>query len=161
MGRKMKILSEIKIEVVKEYLAGKISVQQIAYQLQVSDFAVEEWIRRYKAFGVDGLIPKSKNKYYSPEIKLQAVTDYANGDGSLYDICVRYKISSHSVLQGWIKKYNGYNTFKSYNTKGANIMTNGRKTTYEERIEIVTFCIANDNDYKLTTTKYNVSYQQI
>lgn len=42
MERKTKILSEIKIEVVKEYLSGKISVRQIAYQLQVSSFSVEE-----------------------------------------------------------------------------------------------------------------------
>ena len=40
-------------------------------------------------------------------------------------------------------------------------MTNGRKTTYEERIEIVAFCIANANDYNLTANKYKVSYQQI
>ena len=42
MESKTKILSQIKIEVVKEYLVGKISVGQIAYQLQVSSFSVEE-----------------------------------------------------------------------------------------------------------------------
>ena len=40
-------------------------------------------------------------------------------------------------------------------------MTNWRKTTYEERIEIVAFCIANANDYNLTANKYKVSYQQV
>ena len=35
-------------------------------------------------------------------------------------------------------------------------MTNGRKTTYEERIEIVAFCIANANDYNLTANKYGL-----
>ena len=35
-------------------------------------------------------------------------------------------------------------------TKGDRIMTKGRKTTYEERIEIVSFCIANNDDYHLT-----------
>lgn len=38
-------------------------------------------------------------------------------------------------------------------------MINGRKTTYEERVEIVSFCIANANDYKLTSNKFNVLYQ--
>ena len=33
--------------------------------------------------------------------------------------------------------------------------------TYEERIEIVAFCIANANDYNLTANKYKVSYQQV
>ena len=40
-------------------------------------------------------------------------------------------------------------------------MTNGRKTSYEERVEIVYFYIANANDYKLTANKYEVSYQQV
>lgn len=40
-------------------------------------------------------------------------------------------------------------------------MTNGRKTTYKERVEIVSFCIANANDYNLTANKYKVSYQQV
>ncbi|MBD7910720.1 helix-turn-helix domain-containing protein [Clostridium cibarium] len=40
-------------------------------------------------------------------------------------------------------------------------MTNGRKTTYEERIEIVAFCISNNNDYKLTANEYKISYNQV
>ena len=40
-------------------------------------------------------------------------------------------------------------------------MTKGRKTTYEERIEIVSFCIENHKDYQLTADTYQVSYQQV
>ena len=40
-------------------------------------------------------------------------------------------------------------------------MTKARKTTFEERIEIVQFCIANGKNYGLTMDKFNVSYQQI
>ena len=40
-------------------------------------------------------------------------------------------------------------------------MTKGRNTTYEERVEIVSYCIANGNDYTATIEKYGVSYQQI
>lgn len=40
-------------------------------------------------------------------------------------------------------------------------MTSGRKTTYEERIEIVSYCIENGNDYTAAMEKYGVSYQQI
>lgn len=37
----------------------------------------------------------------------------------------------------------------------------GRTTTWEERIEIVSFCIENKKDYTATIEKYVVSYQQI
>ncbi len=40
-------------------------------------------------------------------------------------------------------------------------MTKGRKTTQEERAEIVAFCIEHGKDYELTIKAYNVSYQQI
>lgn len=40
-------------------------------------------------------------------------------------------------------------------------MKKGKKTTLEERTEIVAFCIANGKDYAFTTEKYGVSYQQI
>jgi len=40
-------------------------------------------------------------------------------------------------------------------------MTKGRKTTQEERAEIVAFCIKHNKDYGLTVETYKVSYQQI
>ena len=40
-------------------------------------------------------------------------------------------------------------------------MTKGRKTTYEERVEIVTYCIEHQNNYAETAQKYQVSYQQV
>ena len=40
-------------------------------------------------------------------------------------------------------------------------MTKGRKTTQEERAEIVAFCIENGKDYGLTVETLRVSYQQI
>ena len=40
-------------------------------------------------------------------------------------------------------------------------MTKGRKTTQEERSQIVAFCIAHGKDYALTVETYQVSYQQI
>lgn len=40
-------------------------------------------------------------------------------------------------------------------------MTKGRKTTLEERIEIVSYCIANNKDYGKAIERYGVSYQQI
>lgn len=157
MKRKGKVLAEIKLKVVEDYLAGKIGVSQIAEQLHVSCYSVLQWIRKYKAFGYEGLVTKHTKTKYSNELKLQAVNDYMNAKGSLYSICFRYNISSRTVLETWIKQYNGHKIF----TKGANIMTNGRKTTYEERVQIVSFCIANANDYNLTANEYKVSYQQV
>ena len=39
-------------------------------------------------------------------------------------------------------------------------MTKGRKTKFEERVEIVQYCIAHDRNYVETAKQYQVSYQQ-
>ena len=103
-----------------------------------------------------------KNKKYSTELKEKAVQAYQNGEGSLREICKRFEISSNYVLRQWIMWYNGHREFKERSSaKGEIYMTKGRKTTQEERAEIVAFCIEHNKDYGLTVETYKVSYQQI
>jgi len=40
-------------------------------------------------------------------------------------------------------------------------MTNRRKTTLEERIQIVKYCLKQQKNYQLSAETYNVSYQQV
>jgi transposase len=40
-------------------------------------------------------------------------------------------------------------------------MIKGRKTEFEERVEIVSFCITNNYNYQMAVDKFQVSYQQI
>ena len=161
MSRKAKVSTEIKVQAVEDYLRGIKSLTEISNELNICKSAVSAWIRKYKTFGKEGLLNKKYNTSYSAQVKTQAVIDYLDGKGSLDDICIKYKISAIGILQQWIKKYNGHKMFKTHVTRGDKSMTKGRKTTYEERIEIVSFCIANANDYNLTSNKFNVSYQQV
>lgn len=43
---------------------------------------------------------------------------------------------------------------------GIPIMTKGRKTTYEERVDIVKYCIEHQKNYAETARHFQVSYQQ-
>jgi transposase-like protein len=101
------------------------------------------------------------NKKYSKELKIQAVEDYLAGLGSQIDICKKYGIRSKGKLQRWIKQYNGHEELKSSGTGGSTIMTKGRKTTFNERVEMVQYCIEHDHNYTKTSEKYQVSYQQV
>lgn len=40
-------------------------------------------------------------------------------------------------------------------------MTKGRTTTYDERVEIVKYCIEHQNNYNETAQKFQLSYQQV
>ena len=103
-----------------------------------------------------------KNKKYSEELKIEAVKEWNEGKGSQLEICRKYGILSHSTLQSWILWYNGHKEIKRHSSaKGEIYMTKGRKTTQQERAEIVAFCIEHNKDYGLTVETYGVSYQQI
>ena len=103
-----------------------------------------------------------KRKKYGAELKLQAVQDYLSGKGSQREICRKYEIPVLSMLQQWISCYNGHKDFKERSSaRGEIYMTKGRKTTQEERAQIVAFCIERGKDYALTVETYQVSYQQI
>lgn len=154
-----KISNNEKLTAVLQYLDGNASQGQIARNLNVSLASVQQWIFNYESMGADVFLMKG-NKKYSKELKIQAVEDYLAGLGSQTDICKKYRIRSKSKLQRWIKQYNGHEELKSSGTGGSTIMTKGRKTTFDERVEIVQYCIAHEHNYAETSEKYQVSYQQ-
>ena len=156
---KRKISIEDKIYAVNLYLDGKESQRRIADMFDVSLASVQQWIRNYESMGANAFTLKG-NKKYSKELKQQAVLDYLAGYGSQDDICKKYGIRSKAKLQIWIKKYNGHEELKSSGTGESIVMTKGRKTTFEERVEIVQYCIAHDRNYAKTAEQYQVSYQQ-
>ena len=94
--------------------------------------------------------------------KYGSVEEYLAGKGSLLEICKKHKITDTRQLRAWIMWYNGHKEFKERShAEGEIYMTKGRKTTQEERVEIVAFCIEHGKDYGLTVETFKVSYQQI
>lgn len=157
---KNKISLDEKLAAVKRFLNGEGSQRSIASHLGISYQSFQQWIRNYKSLGIDAFTITG-NKKYSSELKLSAVQDYLAGLGSQDDICLKYGIRSKSKLQGWIMKYNSHEELKTSGSGGTTIMTKGRKTTYDERVEIVQYCIEHENNYAETAEKYQVSYQQV
>ena len=156
---KRKVSVEDKTYAVNLYLDGKESQRRIADMFDVSLASVQQWIRNYESMGANAFTLKG-NKKYSKELKQQAVLDYLAGYGSQDDICKKYGIRSKAKLQIWIKKYNGHEELKSSGTGGNIIMTKGRKTAFNERVEIAAYCISHDHNYTETSEKFKVSYQQ-
>ena len=157
--RRTKFEPDVMINAVQEYLDGQTSQQAIADRLGIAQASFQVWIRKYRSMGADAFA-QDGNRSYSKELKEQAVTDYLAGRGSLQEICKNYKIMSATQLRRWIMKYNGHEELKASGTGGTVIMTKGRKTTFDERVEIVQYCIAHDHNYAETAAKYSISYQQ-
>ena len=149
------------IQSVERYQRGETSQGAEAKRLGVSQQTFQDWIRKHETFGIDGF-EHTGHRNYPRELKKSAVNAYLSGEGSQAAICKKYGISSRTQLQNWIKMYNGHKELRPSRGRGSDIyMTKGRTTTYEERIEIVSYCIEHGNDYTATIEKYGVSYQQI
>jgi transposase len=161
MGRKENFSVSEKMNAIEDYISGRRGKNQICRDMKISDQSFYSWLHKYRKTGAEGLVSAQKNKVYPESVKVQAVRDYLDGRASQLEICRQYDISSHAILQQWIKKYNGHEAFKPRYLQGDKCMTKGRKTTLEERIEILSYCVANNNNYQMAADKFKVSYQQV
>ena len=158
---KSKFSIETKLYAVLDYIEGKKSIANIAQELDCGLTVIKIWIRKYRHNGESGLLNPIKNNSYSKIFKEMVVKEYLAGVGSLTDLALKYDIPSPKTLLTWVSLYNSHVEQKNYYPKGEVYMAQSRKTTFEERIEIVNYCLENDNQYKLAAEKYNVSYTQV
>lgn len=145
MPRRSRVTSEEKIQIARDCIEGRISQTEASRRLGIDRTSIRSWIARYEAEGSLGFVQEEKNRVYSEETKRQAVIEYLAGNGSLREICKKYRIRSKRQLQDWIKVYNSGGDFKK--TSGGSRMKNTRKTTLEERVQIAKECIENGNNY--------------
>ena len=161
MGRKSRFTKEQKIKAVLDYKNGIKGVSQIMTDLGINKHTFRIWVALYESFGKSAFDNKRRNRQYTKEFKSQVVNDYLNGAGSLYDLMKKYKIYCDSIIQNWIKEYNNSGELKDYKPNIEVYTMKARKTTFEERVEIVNYCITNNNNYSATAIKYSVPYSLV
>ncbi|MGN0254512.1 MAG: helix-turn-helix domain-containing protein [Chordicoccus sp.] len=161
MSRKSKIDSVIKVKAVEKVITGKASITRKAREIGVRKSTLERWMLIYQAEGPTGLLPQKRNRVYSKETKRMAVSDYLSGKGSQMEISAKYRLRSTCQLVSWIKAYNTQGTISSRGSGGGSYMKKARKTTLEERIKIVRYCLDHDRNYGKAAVRYQCSYQQV
>ena len=159
---KPKFSAEERAQIVQEYLDGKGSYRVIGKKYGISEATVRGWINTYKYHGIEGFVTGNGNKAYTAEFKQKCVEMYLRGEGSLREISAKNNLTDQSVLRRWIKKYTANKELRDYDPKREVYMAEARrKTTQEERIEIVKYCLEHDLEYKNTAAKFDVSYNQV
>ena len=161
MSRKSKVDPVFKIKAVEDILTGRSSIQETAQELNVDKSTIIAWKSIYLSDGPTALAEQSRNKVYSKETKLQAINDYLSHKGSLREIAQNYHLRDNYQLRCWLKAYNAHEEIKCRESGGGSHMRKAQKTTYEERLEIVKKCLANDKNYGAIAMKYECSYQQV
>jgi transposase-like protein len=161
MGRKAKFSKEVKLKAVKEYLAGSMSSHMISDEIGCHHTMILSWVKAYEQMGESVFDAKPRNKSYSKKFKMTVINEYLKGEESIEGISKKYGIYSSTSLRNWLISYNSHKEIKDYDPKGDIYMTKSRKTTYEERIEVVKYCIENKYSYKLTAAHFNLPYSQV
>ena len=153
---------EFRAMVSQEYLDGIGSYRFLAERYNIGTRTLREWVAKFRIHGIDAFITQTGNTAYSSDFKIMCVEAVLSGKSSVNDIVAKYNISSEYVLRNWIKLYNTNKELKDYDPKREVYMADARrKTTLEERKEIVEYCIAHDRNYKGAASKYGVSYSQV
>lgn len=160
MSFKHKYTYQEKEKILLEYLNNTYGFREICRIYSIAQQSLKDWIRLYETFGIEGLKTGATASRYSKETKEAAVNDYLTHSLPTKEILKKYQIRSNTQLRRWIKKYNGHEELKASGTGGTAIMTKGRTTTFDERVEIASYCIAHDHNYSETAEKFKVSYQQ-
>ena len=113
--------------------------------------------------GVKIWVLKQENNYkefwYFPMFELNQNTRDIIVDYDYPEILVSRNIGDASVLIYYTDKDGIMLT--DYKPMSEVYTMKSRKVSYEERIEIVNYCIANNYDYKGTADKYNIPYSQV
>ena len=163
MGRKTKYSKELKIEVVKRYLNGDSTIElgRLYNIVTQHGMPILRWVRKYKALGESAFDESNSNKSYSKELKKQVILEYLRGSNTFDELANKYNISTPEIVRGWVLRYNNGIEITDYNPKGDVYTMKSRKTSFEERLEIVNYVLSNDNDYKGTADKYSVPYASV
>ena len=161
MSRK-KFTEEQKIQLARAYVDGKGSYASLAKEIGAGKTSLLRWVAKYREQGESGFYRDKGNARYTKEYKTKCVEAVLRGEGSVREIVSKYNISHESVLRDGIMRYNANMELKDYVPRREVYMAEARrKTTLEERKEIVAYCIAHGNDYKGTAALYDVSYSQV
>lgn len=159
MGRKRKLSLDVMVYACEQYLTVGRSYLSIAKELGVSKTTVREWVYVYREYGSKAFANKGKNNSYSKEFKKRVIAEYFENNSVTY-LGGKYNIHP-SVIKSWIRRYNEGEEITDYDPKPEVYRMKRRRTTKEEKLEIVLYCLDNNKNYKLAAEKYDINYQSV
>lgn len=148
-----------KVKACELYDQGYGSLQSISNEFGISKSGFKLMYSKYKNHGSESLKMQTKHQTYTKEFKEKVIESYNNKEGSYRELAVKYGIYNHSIINRWVLGYNNSNKTTYSGTGG--VTMKGRKTTLDERVEIIGYLIDNDIDYNKTSSHFKVSYQQV
>lgn len=105
MSRKIKYSLDFKLSAVKQVLDFKFSIRHVSYEIGINKSQLKKWIRYYQTYGLEGLIPRSKNNHYTPDFKLKVISQVQKRGLSFKQASLKFDIPSDSTVLRWYQTY--------------------------------------------------------
>lgn len=104
----VKLTREQKVEIYEKRKKGQI-ISSLANEYQINIANIKYLIRLIDTNGLD-ILRTDKNRYYSPELKLEILNKVLVDGHSIMSTAIEYGLSSDGILFNWISSYkeNGY-----------------------------------------------------
>ena len=158
MDRRRKFTKEEKIAIVKRYLEGMGGSPSLAREVGCDQKQILRWVYGYEEHQEEAFRSHSKHRSYTKQFQKETVEWYLN-NGSLDRTSAHFCISER-VLRNWIKAYKD-GTLKDRIPMPEVYHMKGRRTTFEERKELVHYCLMHDKNYKETAKVYSLPYSRV
>lgn len=103
-----KLTRQQKLEIHAKHKAG-YSISQLSLEYGIHKSGISYLIALIDRHGPD-ILRQDKNRYYSPELKLQIINEVLIDHRSIYSVAIEYGLPTESMLRNWIRSYkaNGY-----------------------------------------------------
>ncbi|EUJ27799.1 Transposase and inactivated derivatives [Listeria grayi] len=154
---------DTRVFLVNEIIRNGKTVTTVAKENNLNRGTLSDWVRKYKKSGPESLKPYRKKYSYTYQEKIAAVKRVILNGKSILGTVEEFNISSKAVLKAWIKNYNRQKELKNTGSRLSTMKSkkSSKKTSIQERLEIVQYTIAHNYNYQAAIKKYGVSYQQI
>lgn len=155
-----KFTANDRLTIISEIDNGIHTIAEESRLHQVSTKTISRWRQFYARNGIAGITERKANVKYTKAFKLKVVNLFLSNKASAAELTIRFGLRTNRLITNWVTQYNESGKLEA-SPKKRRTPRMTRSTTFEERKEIVKFCL--DNGRKLTATaiKFNVTYQQV
>ena len=148
-----------KLKLLEEFKESDLPRATFAKQHGIGKDSFKRWLMRYERDGLEGLEEARKNIHYSKELKETVVFAYLKGEGTFAEVAHKYGLRQAAQAKVWVDKYNGDKPLTASPSR-KQVPNMPKKTTFEERIEVVEYVVKHKHSYAETAEHFQVSYQQ-
>ena len=93
----VKYSSELKAEVVSEYLQGDISISLLSKKRNLPRIQVGRWIQNFRLSGADALKRRRVKRSFSVEFKVDVINYYQTHDETLAEVSAKFDVNSCQI----------------------------------------------------------------